>query len=89
MDNKKYTLINKCCNIKCFSCFTGSISDGGVWSETELGKCMVQGTLDIPPPCELPDTNIKTNHVLVAYEAFPLNINLMKPYSQKFLASVH
>lgn len=48
---------------------------------------MTQGTFDIPPPCELPGTNIKTNHVIVADEAFPLNMNLMKPYSQKFIAN--
>lgn len=65
----------------------GSISDGGVWSETELGKCVTQGTFDVPPPCELPHTNIKTNHVFVVDEAFPLNMNLVKPYSQKFLAN--
>lgn len=70
-----------------FLFFTGSISDGGVWSETELGRCMGQGTFDAPLPCELPGTNIKTNYVLVADEAFPLNMNILKPYSKKFLAS--
>ncbi|XP_018371331.1 PREDICTED: uncharacterized protein LOC108766498 [Trachymyrmex cornetzi] len=64
----------------------GSISDG-VWSETGLGRCVGQGSFNIPPPCELPGTNIKINHVLVADEAFPLGMNLLKPYSQKFLAN--
>lgn len=48
---------------------------------------MEQGIFDVPPPYELPSTDIKINHVLVADEAFPLNINLVKPYSQKFLNS--
>ncbi|XP_018366325.1 PREDICTED: uncharacterized protein LOC108763317 [Trachymyrmex cornetzi] len=65
----------------------GSISDDGVWSETELGRCVGQESFNIPSPCELPGTNIKINHVLVADEAFPLGMNLLKPYSQKFLAN--
>lgn len=80
-------MINNSVISNIFYCFAGSISDGGVWSESNLGRCVTEGTLDIPLPCELPDTNIRINHVLLADEAFPLNMNMMKPYSQKFLAS--
>uniref|UniRef100_A0A3B3HX08 DDE Tnp4 domain-containing protein n=1 Tax=Oryzias latipes TaxID=8090 RepID=A0A3B3HX08_ORYLA len=55
----------------------GSNSDGGIFANSVLGKALRDGTLNVPPPSELPGAPElgKVNHVIVADEAFPL-----KPY---------
>lgn len=58
----------------------GSNSDGGIFAE--LGKALRDGTLNVPPPSELPGAPElgKVNHVIVADEAFPLKPYHLRPY---------
>ena len=72
-------------------CFTvidvgglGSNSDGGIFARSKLGKSLEgpNNNLMVPKPCEL--TNApeygKFPFVFVGDEAFPLKVNLMRPY---------
>ncbi|KYN11014.1 hypothetical protein ALC57_16832, partial [Trachymyrmex cornetzi] len=52
-----------------------------VW--VDIGQ--YEKTVEIPGPCNLPRTAIKTNHVFIGDEIFPLDLHLMKPYSKKEL----
>uniref|UniRef100_A0A3B3IE60 DDE Tnp4 domain-containing protein n=1 Tax=Oryzias latipes TaxID=8090 RepID=A0A3B3IE60_ORYLA len=60
----------------------GSNSDGGIFFNSVLGKALRDGTLNVPPPSELPGAPElgKVNHVIVADEAFPLKQYLLRPY---------
>uniref|UniRef100_A0A3P9LF24 DDE Tnp4 domain-containing protein n=1 Tax=Oryzias latipes TaxID=8090 RepID=A0A3P9LF24_ORYLA len=60
----------------------GSNSDGGIFANSGLGKALRDGTLNVPPPSELPGAPElgKVNHVIVADEAFPLKTYLLRPY---------
>lgn len=65
----------------------GSNSDGGIFSNSALGKGLREGTLNVPPPAELPGAPElgKLNHVIVADEAFPLKSYLLRPYPGRHL----
>uniref|UniRef100_A0A8C6NIP4 DDE Tnp4 domain-containing protein n=1 Tax=Nothobranchius furzeri TaxID=105023 RepID=A0A8C6NIP4_NOTFU len=65
----------------------GRNSDGGILSESPLGKHLKAGTLSVPE-----DTTLQGSehlgpmpHVLVADEAFPLQRHIMRPYPGKNL----
>jgi hypothetical protein len=57
----------------------GSSSDAGVFSRSEFGKAILSGTLELPPSKPMPDDNMLPS-VFVADEAFPLHINIMRPF---------
>ncbi|XP_025264644.1 protein ALP1-like [Camponotus floridanus] len=61
----------------------GSISDGGVWANTDFAQDLQNGAIDLPIPRPLPERNIPFPFVFVADEAFPLTTYLMRPYSRK------
>lgn len=63
----------------------GSCSDGGIFSASCLGKHLSAGSLDIPPPKNIPGTEIVTPHIFVADEAFALMPNMMKPFARREL----
>jgi len=63
----------------------GSISDGGVWSNSTLGTILEEGQGDLPPPKPLPNSNIVTHHAFVGDEAFPLKTYLLRPYARNNL----
>jgi len=64
------------CNNKCNNEFlAGSLSDGGVWSRTDLAVDLECGRAGLPEPTPLPKRNVPFPYVAVADEAFPL-----KPY---------
>ena len=63
----------------------GRNSDGGVFSNSRMGKAFNEGTLTIPEPEVLQNTNVCVPYVLVGDEAFPLRENLMKPYPKEVL----
>jgi len=68
-------------------CFTfvdigcqGRISDGGVFRNSSLFKKLDQKLLNLPPDARLPFQEKSLPFVFVADDAFPLTINIMKPY---------
>lgn len=63
----------------------GRISDGGVMYYSKFGELFQLSKLNLPPPAPLPNTEQEFPFVFVADEAFALNENLLKPYSQKTL----
>ncbi|XP_058817776.1 putative nuclease HARBI1 [Topomyia yanbarensis] len=63
----------------------GKISDGGVLFYTKFGELLREKSLNLPNPAPLPLTNEEFPFVFVGDEAFALDSNLMKPYSQKSL----
>lgn len=58
----------------------GKNSDGGIFSNSTMGKALLQGKLSIPPNKILPGTDTALPHVIVGDEAFPLHNNIMRPY---------
>jgi len=61
----------------------GSISDGGVCSNTDFASDLEAGRISLPPPKPLPHCTLPFPHVLVGDEAFPLKPYLMRPYPRK------
>ncbi|GBN34436.1 hypothetical protein AVEN_213974-1 [Araneus ventricosus] len=58
----------------------GRISDGGVCGKCKLKLALDRNTVNIPEVDNLPLTTTKAPYVIVADDAFPLSLNLMKPY---------
>ncbi|XP_067203329.1 uncharacterized protein [Linepithema humile] len=58
----------------------GSNHDSIIFKECTFGKALQNRTLQIPEPCDLPGSNIKFNHYIVADQAFPLDKHIMRPY---------
>ncbi|XP_032683406.1 uncharacterized protein LOC116849887 [Odontomachus brunneus] len=58
----------------------GSISDGGVWSNSDFGQALDHGEVDLPLDKPLPGTDVVFPHFLVGDEAFPLKKYLMRPF---------
>nr|XP_054591353.1 uncharacterized protein LOC129155158 [Nothobranchius furzeri] len=59
----------------------GRDSDAGVFSRSAFGSQLIKGELHLPPPSPLPGAVVRSPPVFVADEAFPLKVNLMRPYS--------
>lgn len=58
----------------------GKNSDGGIFSNSKLGKCVARNKLNILEDRKLPHTDILMPHVIVGDEAFPLKTYLLRPY---------
>lgn len=63
----------------------GKQSDGGTFSSSTLFHLLETKQFNMPPEKELPGTNIKTPHVLIGDEAYPLKTYLMRPFPSKNL----
>jgi len=63
----------------------GSISDGGVWANSEFARDLDAGLVELPPPKPLPQRDLPFPHVFVADEAFPLKTYMMRPFPRKDL----
>lgn len=65
----------------------GSNSGGGIFAQSEFGKCLNRNDyLNIPVEnCKLPLSNIEMPYYFVADEAFPLSKRIMRPYPGPFL----
>nr|XP_022908167.1 protein ALP1-like [Onthophagus taurus] len=76
-------------------CFTyidvgsyGKSSDAGIFKHSKLYEKLCDGTLGVPAPCGIDETNEKYPFVIVGDEAFPLSENLLRPYGGKQLTSI-
>ncbi|GBO46771.1 hypothetical protein AVEN_12477-1 [Araneus ventricosus] len=58
----------------------GRISDGGAWGKCKLKFALDRNTVNLPEDNNFPLTTTKVPYVIVADDAFPLSLNLMKPY---------
>ncbi|KAF7646310.1 hypothetical protein LDENG_00190140 [Lucifuga dentata] len=56
-------------------------SDAGVFARSCFRSQLIQGKLAILPPSTLPGSEVQSPHVFVGDEAFPLKVNMMRPYS--------
>ncbi|KAL0107403.1 hypothetical protein PUN28_015743 [Cardiocondyla obscurior] len=64
----------------------GSASDGGIFAQSEFGKCLNNNKLNVPMQnCYLPQSNIEMPYYFVADEAFPISKRIMRPYPGYFL----
>jgi hypothetical protein len=60
---------------------SGRHSDGGVLSNSDFGKALLDGKIAFPGDCALPGTSQPTlPHAIVGDEAFPLRLNMLRPY---------
>ena len=64
---------------------SGQNSDGGVFSNSQMGDVFVKKQLHIPDAEALPGTQKKYLYVLVGDEAFQLQQNLIKSYPREVL----
>ncbi|XP_046874132.1 putative nuclease HARBI1 [Hypomesus transpacificus] len=60
----------------------GRQSDGGIFQASRFGHRLLQGTLDLPPPADLPGSTVPIPHTFLGDAAFPLHANLMRPYGK-------
>lgn len=58
----------------------GRISDGGVFRQTSFYQKLMKNELALPTPQPLPGSEVLCHYVLVADDAFPLQVHIMKPY---------
>jgi len=58
----------------------GRVSDGGVWNKCSLKHKLDSGQLNLPPPSNLPNTNVQLPFVIVGNEGFPVTEHVMIPY---------
>lgn len=66
----------------------GRNSDGGVLKHSGFGKLLASNGLNIPPPTPFPNessTSTKFPMVFVADEAYPLLLNVLRPYPRRSL----
>ena len=59
----------------------GRISDGGVFNETYFKECLEENIMHLPSPRPLPGRSVDVPFVFVADDAFPLSMNIMKPFA--------
>ena len=60
----------------------GSNADGALFKSSEFGKAFLNNDLDVPEPVSLPnyDASGPVPYCFVADEAFPLRVDLMRPF---------
>lgn len=64
----------------------GGHNDASVFSDSEIGRSLKEGKLNIPRGREkLPGSNTLTEYFFVADEGFPLSKTIMRPYSGRNL----
>lgn len=63
----------------------GRNSDGGIFSNSIIGKKLHNNTLNIPKPNPLLENGDPLPYVFVGDEAFPLKPYLLRPYSRNSL----
>ncbi|KAH7951642.1 hypothetical protein HPB52_010951 [Rhipicephalus sanguineus] len=61
----------------------GRQTDGDIFKESDFGRDLTDGCLDIPPLGSLPGTSTNVPYVFVGDEAFQLRKDFMRPYPAK------
>ena len=61
----------------------GRHADGGIWRNCALNQWMEQGVAHIPPPRELPGTDVQSPYVIVGNGGFPLTEPLQRQYCRR------
>lgn len=71
------------------SCFTivdvgseGRNSDGGIFKTSNIGKCLEENKLNLPPNIKISEIRPPLPYIFVADEAFPLTTYMMRPYAR-------
>ena len=70
--NYKFIYVDVGCN--------GRISDGGVFRNSTLSTALEENLVCVPKARIMDDGNTELPYVVVADDAFPLKVNIMKPY---------
>ena len=65
---------------------SGRNSDGGIFSSCNLGIAIMENRLNLPNSEQIWGSEFSFPYVFVGDEAFPLRVNLMKPYPRSLLA---
>ena len=65
---------------------SGRQSDGGTFANSNIGHVITNDLCDIPDPCKLDGSTFVAPYVFVADDAFPLRVNIIKPYSHNNLS---
>ncbi|CAL1687601.1 unnamed protein product [Lasius platythorax] len=60
----------------------GGISDGGVWANSDFGRSLERGQVDLPFPQYWPGMVQPMSFTFVGDAAFPLRIFMMRPYAK-------
>ncbi len=63
----------------------GSQADSAIFKNSSFGKEIIEQRFPFPPPKEIGDGKGPLPHVIVGDEAFPLCVNLLRPYSRAAL----
>lgn len=64
----------------------GGQNDASIFSESEFGKLLKEGKLNIPKENgRLPGSNESTRYFFIGDDGFPLTTNFMKPFSDRYL----
>lgn len=63
----------------------GRFSDGSIFSSCGLERKIIEGSLQLPSPTELINFKHTLPYVFAGDEAFPLMVNLMRPYQRRIV----
>ncbi|KAK3758976.1 hypothetical protein RRG08_005602 [Elysia crispata] len=63
----------------------GRNSDGAAFKTSDFGKAFMNKELDLPNPSLIPGTDEEMPYHFVADEAYPLNLNIMRPFDGRNL----
>ncbi|KAK3793676.1 hypothetical protein RRG08_014570 [Elysia crispata] len=63
----------------------GRNSDGAAFKTSDFGKALMNKELDVPNPSLIPGTDEEMPYHFVADEAYPLNLNIMRPFDGRNL----
>ncbi|CAH1968459.1 unnamed protein product [Acanthoscelides obtectus] len=73
--------------LKCDFGTNGRVSDGGVLQNTKFFEKLQNNLLKIPVEETIPNTYRRLPYVFIGDDAFPLRVDLMKPFRQAALTS--
>ena len=63
----------------------GRNSDGAAFKTSDFGKALMNKELDLPNPSLIPGTDEEMPYHFVADKAYPLNLNIMRPFDGRNL----